>query len=169
MWFLCFPEHFLAHLNLSTALINDTLGQYESVDLRALEKGGEKLKNLKAWVIKSQSLVWMWVILAAVLIFIMAVVIVCCGYRKKLVRLWRACHSVHENSAHWRRRRSESKSQDNFQDQIQELRKMILDMNKQHEQEDDSVSVQQSNTVSTVVDNEYEVMDSDDKSLVFLE
>ena len=144
-------------------------GQCELVDLRALEQGGEKLKNLKAWVIKSQSLVWMWVILEAVLIFIMAVVIVCCVYRKELVRLWRACHSVHENSAHWRRRRSESKSQDNFQDQIQELRKMILDMNKQHEQEDDSVSVQQSNTVSTVVENEYEAMESDDKSLVFLE
>ena len=46
---------------------------------------------------------------------------------------------------------------------------MILDMSKQPEQEGDSVSVQQSNTVSTVVDNEYEVMDSDDKSLVFLE
>ena len=164
-----FPERFLAHLNLSTALINDTLGQYESVDLRALEQGGQKLKNLKAWVIKSQSLVWMWVILAAVLIFIVAIIIVCCVYRKELVRLWRACHSVHENSAHWRRRRAESKSQENYQDQIQELRKMILDMNKQREQDVDSVSVQQSNTVSTVVDNEYEVMDEDDKSLVYLE
>ena len=93
----------------------------------------------------------------------------CCVYRKELVRLWRACHSVHENSAHWRRRRAESKSQENYQDQIQELRKMILDMNKQREQDVDSVSVQQSNTVSTVVDNEYEVMDEDDKSLVYLE
>ena len=46
---------------------------------------------------------------------------------------------------------------------------MILDMNKQREQDVDSVSVQQSNTVSTVVDNEYEVMDEDDKSLVYLE
>ena len=76
---------------------------------------------------------------------------------------------MHENSAHWRRRRAESKSQENYQDQIQELRKMILDMNKQREQDVDSVSVQQSNTVSTVVDNEYEVMDEDDKSLVYLE
>ena len=43
---------------------------------------------------------------------------------------------------------------------------MILDMNKE---KGDSVSVQQSNTVSTAVENEYETMDSDDKSLVFLE
>ena len=33
-----FPDSFLQHVNLSSSLINDTLGQYESVDLRALEK-----------------------------------------------------------------------------------------------------------------------------------
>ena len=52
-----FPDNFLQHVNLSSSLINDTLGQYESVDLRALEKGGEELKNLQAWVVKSHSLV----------------------------------------------------------------------------------------------------------------
>ena len=139
-----FPDHFLASYNLSTALINDTLGQYESVDLRDLEKGGEQLKNLQAWVIKSHSLIWMWIILAAVLLFIAGVVVVCCIYRKELIRLWRACHSVHENSAHWRRR-LDSKSQNNFQDQIQELRKMILDLNKE---ENDQISVKHFNSVN---------------------
>ena len=82
-----FPERFLSHLNLSTALINDTLGQYESLDLRALEQGGQKLKNLKAWVIKSQSLVWMWVILAAVLI-LLSPLSLCAAYTG---RSWSVC------------------------------------------------------------------------------
>ena len=135
------------------------------MDLRALEQGGEKFRNLRAWVIKSQSLVWMWVILAAVLIFIAGVVIVCCVYRKELVHLWRACHSVHENSAHWRRRRSDSRSQDNFQDQIQELRKMILDLNKE---EHDTVSVKHFNTVSTMVDQDQDTNEVDDLSLIHI-
>ena len=46
---------------------------------------------------------------------------------------------------------------------------MILDMNKQDKQEDDSISVKQSNTVSTMVDHDFEAIESDDKSLVFLE
>ena len=108
----------------------------------------------------------MWVILAAVLLFIAGVVIVCCVYRRELVRLWRACHSVHENSAHWRRRRSDSRSQDNFQDQIQELRKMILDLKKE---EVDKVSVKHCNTVSTMVDQCQDEDEFDDKSLVLLE
>ena len=161
-----FPKHFLVNVNLSATLINETLGQYESVDLRALKQGGEKLKNLQAWVVKSQSLVWMWIILAAVLIFIAGVVVVCCVYRKELVRLWRACHSVHENSAHWRRRRSDSRSQENLHDQIKELRKMILDLkNEDH----DTVSVKQLHTVSTMVDQNHDSNDIDDRSLVFLE
>ena len=136
------------------------------MDLRALEQVGEKLRNLQAWVIKSQSLVWMWIILAAVLLFIAGVVVICCIYRKELIRLWRACHSVHENSAHWRCRRSDSKSQDNFQDQIQELRKMILDLNKEG---NDQVSVKHFNTVSTMVGHDQENSGVDDKSLGFLQ
>jgi len=76
-----FPSNFLQHVNLSSSLINDTLDQYESVDLRALKKGGDELKNLQAWVVKSHSLVWMWVILTGVIIFIGSIVVVCCVYR----------------------------------------------------------------------------------------
>ena len=133
------------------------------MDLRALKKGGDELKSLQAWVVKSHSLVWMWVILTGVIIFIGSVVVVCCVYRKELVRLWQACHSVHENSAHWRRRPTEQ--QNNYQDQIQELRELILSQNKREENENDRVSERNFDTVSTAVDLE----DEDDKSLVFLQ
>ena len=126
------------------------------------KKGGDELKNLQAWVVKSHSLVWMWVILTGVIIFIGSIVVVCCVYRKELVRLWRACHSVHENSAHWRRRPTEQ--QNNYQDQIQELRELILSQNKR--EENDRVSERNFDTVSTAVDLEEE---EDDKSLVFLQ
>ena len=105
----------------------------------------------------------MWIILTGVIIFIGSLVVICFVYRKELVRLWRACHSVHENSAHWRRRPIDQ--QNNFQDQIQELRELILSQTKN--EENDKVSERNFNTVSTVVDHGDE--DEDDKSMVYLQ
>ena len=110
---------------------------------------------------KSHSLVWMKVILTGVILFIGSVVVVCCVYRKELVRLWQACHSVHENSAHWRRRPTEKHN--NYQDQIQERRELILSLKKN--KENDRVSENNFDTVSTAVDLDEE----DDKSLVYLQ
>ena len=66
---------------------------------------------------------------------------------------------MHENSAHWRRRPTEQ--QNNYQDQIQELRELILSQNKK--EDNDRVSERNFDTVSTAVD-----LEEDDKSLVFL-
>ena len=128
-----FPTEFLASLNLTAVLSNNTISGYESVDIRSLERRSKELKNIKAWDIEGHSHLTVWIIFIAIIVFLVVALVVIVVYRKKIARL--IMSSQNEGMIRWSRTPTMHVAEDSYQDQIQELRSMILRMTEAKETE----------------------------------
>ena len=60
---------------------------YESVDIRSLERRSKELKNIKAWDIHGHSHLTVWIIIIAIITFLLVTLLVIVIYRKKFAKL----------------------------------------------------------------------------------
>ena len=99
---------------------------YESVEIRSLERHSTELKNIKAWDISEHSHLTVWIIIIVIISIMVVLLLVVVIYRKRLARFIMSSQS--EGMVRWSRTPAIHVSEDSYQDQIQELRGMILKM-----------------------------------------
>ena len=111
-----FPTEFLSSLNLTEVFDNDTMSGYESVDIRSLERRSKELKNIKAWDIEGHNHFAVWIIIGAIITFLLVALLVVVIYRKRFARFIMSSQS--EGMVRWSRTPAIHVAEDSYQDRI---------------------------------------------------